>query len=637
MATRKRSKDRRVFEETLKSARLGAPDAQYEVGLMYANGMGVTQDIAQAVYWVSQAAQRGLAAAQYLLATRYESGIGVEQSVHAATLWFSKAADQGHAKAQLRLGVLYAKAHPAQGLQFLRNAAEAGLAQAQSALANACLQGEGMPPDPTQAVHWYEKAASQGLAEAQHALGTMLLQGVTQGVDTEAALDWFRKAARQDYLAAQVAIEMLERDAGHRAEVRGTGSPKTGVAERRRKEERWIKAAEMGNADARYQLGLMYEKGLGLEKDTQSALYWYGVAAQQGHARAQLALAQLSDSGGLPDAFKWYQSAAKAGLPQAQFAMGQYLACVAADAQDPLERLGLWMQAAAQDHPPALVALAQWMLGDTQKLGTSALKKAAKLGDAQAQFLLAQQLEQGNAGPQNTELALEWFEKAAYQGHAGGQCAVGVAYLRGKGVPRNLKTALLWLVKAAEQGDARAQWNLGALYAAGSEGLKRDLKLAFQWFHRAADQGFVAAMSNLGILYALSGLPERAVTEWKKAAQHDDPEAQYNLALAFSKGEGVESDESQALTFLSRAAELGVVAAQSRLGLMYVTGEGAALDPIEGHKWLWLAAQSNDPGARSNLERSLALNSPRQTAEGQRRAIAWKNRSLSRSGAVPDL
>ncbi|NBW79926.1 MAG: sel1 repeat family protein, partial [Betaproteobacteria bacterium] len=70
MAKQSAAKDKRVFAETLKSARLGVPEAQYEVGLMFANGVGVPQNIEQAVYWIRQSAQRGLSTAQYLLGTR---------------------------------------------------------------------------------------------------------------------------------------------------------------------------------------------------------------------------------------------------------------------------------------------------------------------------------------------------------------------------------------------------------------------------------------------------------------------------------------------------------------------------------------------------------------------------------------
>ena len=45
MAKQSAAKDKSVFAETLKSARLGVLEAQYEVGLMFANGIGVPQNI----------------------------------------------------------------------------------------------------------------------------------------------------------------------------------------------------------------------------------------------------------------------------------------------------------------------------------------------------------------------------------------------------------------------------------------------------------------------------------------------------------------------------------------------------------------------------------------------------------------
>ena len=120
------AKDKRVFEETLKSARLGLPEAQYEVGLMYANGIGTAQNIAQAVDWIKQAAKQGLASAQFLLATRYEAGVGVEPSAHQALVWFAKAADQGHLKAVFRMGKLLSQPHAQDAREAFRHVAEAG-------------------------------------------------------------------------------------------------------------------------------------------------------------------------------------------------------------------------------------------------------------------------------------------------------------------------------------------------------------------------------------------------------------------------------------------------------------------------------------------------------------------------------
>ena len=48
------ARQRRAFNNTLKTARIGLPESQYEVGLMYANGVGVEQDLEQALIWLRQ-------------------------------------------------------------------------------------------------------------------------------------------------------------------------------------------------------------------------------------------------------------------------------------------------------------------------------------------------------------------------------------------------------------------------------------------------------------------------------------------------------------------------------------------------------------------------------------------------------
>ena len=45
-----------------------------------------------------------------------------------------------------------------------------------------------------------------------------------------------------------------------------------------------------GYATAQFNLGCSYEKGEGIDKDRQKALYWYGKAARQGDADAQARL-----------------------------------------------------------------------------------------------------------------------------------------------------------------------------------------------------------------------------------------------------------------------------------------------------------------------------------------------------------
>ena len=53
------------------------------------------------------------------------------------------------------------------------------------------------------------------------------------------------------------------------------------------------KAADQGDEDGQYGLGLMYEDGKGVAKDYKQAVYWYRKAADQGHEDAKQALEEL--------------------------------------------------------------------------------------------------------------------------------------------------------------------------------------------------------------------------------------------------------------------------------------------------------------------------------------------------------
>lgn len=77
-------------------------------------------------------------------------------------------------------------------------------------------------------------------------------------------------------------------------------------------------AAEEGHADSQFNLGLMYEKGIGVGKDENEALTWYLKAALQGNAYAQFNLAVLYENGRGSDvdfveAHQWYRRAAAQG------------------------------------------------------------------------------------------------------------------------------------------------------------------------------------------------------------------------------------------------------------------------------------------------------------------------------------
>ena len=78
----------------------GDANAQFELGVMYDLGLGMSQDDGQAVVWYRKAADQGVPAAQYRLGLMYANGRGVPQDAEHAAAWTRKAADQGVPEAQ---------------------------------------------------------------------------------------------------------------------------------------------------------------------------------------------------------------------------------------------------------------------------------------------------------------------------------------------------------------------------------------------------------------------------------------------------------------------------------------------------------------------------------------------------------
>ena len=83
--------------------------------------------------------------------------------------------------------------------------------------------------------------------------------------------------------------------------------------------------AEQGDADAQYNLGFVYQTGLGVPQDFVEAVRWYRLAADQGFAEAQANLGRAYYTGqGVPqdyvEAHKWANLATARVTEQLQYA-----------------------------------------------------------------------------------------------------------------------------------------------------------------------------------------------------------------------------------------------------------------------------------------------------------------------------
>jgi TPR repeat protein len=68
--------------------------AEYDLGVLYRYGLGVSKDYTQAGFWLRKAAKQDHVAAQVLLGELYFSGHGVPQDYAEAYFWFNIAASK---------------------------------------------------------------------------------------------------------------------------------------------------------------------------------------------------------------------------------------------------------------------------------------------------------------------------------------------------------------------------------------------------------------------------------------------------------------------------------------------------------------------------------------------------------------
>ena len=127
-------------------AQEGDAKAQYNLGLMYASGDGVSYDAAQAASWYKKSASQGYREAQYALAVMTFNKELEDLDYTQAIKWYQAAAAQGHVRSQENLGMLF-------------------------------YRGDAIEQDINSSIYWFQLAANQNSSEAQQYLAYIYSNG----------------------------------------------------------------------------------------------------------------------------------------------------------------------------------------------------------------------------------------------------------------------------------------------------------------------------------------------------------------------------------------------------------------------------------------------------------------------------
>ena len=126
----------------------------------------------------------------------------------------------------------------------------------------------------------------------------------------------------------------------------------------------WLPMAEKDNADAQYNIGILYMKGLGVEKNEKTAFIWYKRSAANGNTDAMYNLGTMYNQGRVvvrstKDAVKWWKMSAELGNAAGQFNLGVVYAYGRRVKQNTEEALKWWKKSAKQGNKDARAALYQ--------------------------------------------------------------------------------------------------------------------------------------------------------------------------------------------------------------------------------------------------------------------------------------
>lgn len=308
-----------AFENFTQGAMLGHALAQFNLGLMYHQGIGIEQNLEDAMQLYALSAQQGIAAAQFNLGLMYDRGEGVAQDYREAYYWYMQAAEQGSPDGQYAVGTMN-------------------------------FYGQGMRVNYEEALRWYQESARQGHRDSQYNLGVMHMSGLGTEANLTVALTWFSMAADNGSVDAQYNSALMY--------ATGQGTERD-IAKAR---DYFTLAAEQGLRDAQTQLGMIYASDDNAEvpRDYEQARYWFSRSAHRGDSTAQFFLGRIYADGlgteqDLASAHMWYEISYRFGYEQAVRAMNRLRGQMNPEQLNQSQLMGLrWMTRYAISNPSSL-------------------------------------------------------------------------------------------------------------------------------------------------------------------------------------------------------------------------------------------------------------------------------------------
>ncbi len=337
----------------------------------------------------------------------------------------------------------------AEAIRWYTVNAEKGDEKAQDTIGFMYLMGKGVPKDLKKADLWLMASARSGNADAMFHLADAYYKG-TNGVkpSLKNALKWYEASAVAGHPEAQhdlAVISIMARRPNFKKAV-----------------ELFTKAADQGEKDSIYQLGILYAYGEGVLRDPPKATELLIQACELGHSEAMFTYADMKFEGqvlekNLAEAAKWFRKSADLCNATAEYC----LACMYGNGS--------------------------YFDKDDEK-AAELFKNAAEAGEPNSQYALACFCFEGRVAPKDEEQAAMWFDVAAEQGHPAAKAFYGMMTITGVGTKADVNAGLRMIKEVAKTGFPDGLYYLGKLYLDGTY-VKKNIPLAKKYLKQAVEKG----------------------------------------------------------------------------------------------------------------------------------------------------
>jgi uncharacterized protein len=309
----------------MRAAENGCSRAKWELAKAFRDGTIVQADVQYYLYYIKKAASAGIPEARLELALLNLDGVTMPKNPHVAFNWMRLAADQNLPMAEFLLGYMYG-----QGIGTEMDKAEEELLYSKVGIhGNADLFywiGRnyeygliGVKRDLFEAGRWYKYGADMG-HEACYISWQSVLDVLNEGEEeslqdrefrlshTEAAKERTKRDTALAYADVCLDSDQYDEAVENYKEAADLGDPiamytlaliyHDGYILKRSDSTSldYMKKASMaGSEDAQFIMGTLYERGRGVPKDINEAIYYFSMAAAHGYLPAYYRLSKYME------------------------------------------------------------------------------------------------------------------------------------------------------------------------------------------------------------------------------------------------------------------------------------------------------------------------------------------------------